>query len=161
MPLPRGPRYPTFAGVRPPATPKDRAVLAVGWRVVVTCRNGGSDRVTLTDDSGTSALATVADGVEVEIVAWRPRRGGDTRYRVVSTKGGVEGWLGAASLQPRQLPPSPKAAGTVAPSDRLVVPTRTPPAESPRTRRSAAQGEAVALKTGSNHSAKNARRGAR
>ena len=83
-------------------------MLGVGSRVLVTSGNGRSDHVTLTDDSGTSMLGTVASGVEVEIVAWRPRRGGDTRYRVVTTRDRVEGWLGAASLQPRQLPPAPK-----------------------------------------------------
>jgi len=120
MPLPRGPRSSAFA-----ATPKAPPVLAVGWRVVVTSRSNGSGRVMLTDDSGTSTLATVPDGVEVEILAWRPRRGGDTRYRVVPTNGGVEGWLGAASLRTRQAekvqrrsPPvaasgSPKGAGRV------------------------------------------------
>ena len=107
MPLPRGPRFPTYADARPPAS-KDRPVLGVGSRVLVTSGNGRSDHVTLTDDSGTSMLGTVASGVEVEIVAWRPRRGGDTRYRVVTTRDRVEGWLGAASLQPRQLPPPPK-----------------------------------------------------
>jgi hypothetical protein len=106
MPLPRGPRFPTFAGMRPP-TSKDRPVLGIGTRVLVTSGGNRSDRVTLTDDSGTSPLGTVAHGVEVEIVAWRPRRGGDTRYRVVTTGDRVEGWLGAASLQPRQPPPAP------------------------------------------------------
>src|SRR5262245_46969785 len=109
MPVPRGPRFPTYTDVRPPSS-KDRPVLGVGSRVTVISGNGRSDRVTLTDDSGTSMLATVAHGVEVEIVAWRPRRGGDTRYRVVTTGDRVEGWLGAASLQPRQRPPEPKPA---------------------------------------------------
>jgi hypothetical protein len=146
MPLPRGPRFPMFAGVRPPSTPKDPPVLGVGRRVVVTCRKNGSDRVTLTDENGTSALATVADGVEVEILAWRPRRGGDTRYRVVSTTGGVEGWLGAASLKPREPALAPKMA-TAAPSARLALPTRTPPGESQRTRRSRAVADGVAMKS--------------
>ena len=87
-------------------------MLGVGSRVLVTSGNGRSDQVTLTDDSGTSQLATVASGAEVEIVAWRPRRGGDTRYRVVTTNDRIEGWLGAASLQPRQLPPAPKPVVT-------------------------------------------------
>src|SRR5207249_1525252 len=134
MPLPRGPRFPMFAGVRLPSSPKDPPVLGVGRRVVVTCRKNGSDRVTLTDENGTSALATVADGVEVEILAWRPRRGGDTRYRVVSTSGGIEGWLGAASLKPREPSLAPKIA-TAAPAGRLALPTRTPPGEPQRTRR--------------------------
>ena len=146
MPLPRGPRFPMFAGVRLPSSPKDPPVLGVGRRVVVTCRKNGSDRVTLTDENGTSALATVADGVEVEILAWRPRRGGDTRYRVVSTSGGIEGWLGAASLKPREPALAPKIA-TAAPPARLALPTRTPPGEPQRTRRSRAVADGVAMKS--------------
>src|SRR5438132_385651 len=85
MSLPRGSRFSPFASVRLP-TPKAPPPLGVGSRVTVTCRSDGSDRVTLTDDNGTSALATVAEGVEVEILAWRPRRGADTRYRVVAPR---------------------------------------------------------------------------
>jgi len=154
MALPRGPRFPTFGGVAPPPTTKDRAILAVGWRVLVSCRNGGSEHVTLTDESGTSPVATVADGVEVEIVAWRPRRGGDTRYRVVSTNGGIEGWLGAASLQARHPSPSPKVAVVSA------APLRTGPERSERSRPPRTAAENVALKT-TNHSAKSTRRGTR
>src|SRR5262245_58147797 len=107
MPIPRGPRLPRFTVVRPPSS-KDRPVLGVGSRATVVSRNGQSDHVTLTDDSGSGVLATIAHGVEVEIVAWRPGRGGDTRYRVATTGDRVEGWLGAASLQPRQKPPEPR-----------------------------------------------------
>lgn len=155
MPLPRGPRFPTFGGVAPPPTTKDRPVLAVGWRVLVSCRNGGSDHVTLTDESGTSAVATVADGVEVEILAWRPRRGGDTRYRVVSTNGGVEGWLGGASLQARHSSPSQKAAAV------SVAPVRTTPQGSERSQQSSrAVAQNVELKK-INHSPKSTRQGTR
>ncbi len=122
MSLPRGSRFSPFASVRLP-TPKAPPPLGVGSRVTVTCLSDGSDRVTLTDDSGTSALATVAEGVEVEILAWRPRRGTDTRYRVVATNGGVEGWLGAKSLQRRLPPLAPKAAETAVPSGRLARPS--------------------------------------
>ena len=119
MPLPRGSRFSTFgAGRAPvgrPSASKAPPAIGVGSRVLVTCHAGESDGVTLTDESGNSALTTVADGAEVEILAWRPRRGADTRYRVVATGGGVEGWLGAKSLKPRQPPPSPKAAVIVAP----------------------------------------------
>lgn len=100
-------------------------MLGVGSRVTVISGDVRSDRVTLTDDSGTSMLATVAHGVEVEILAWRPRRGGDTRYRVVTTGDRVEGWLGAASLQARQLPPAPKPAPAAVPAA-IVSPRRAP-----------------------------------
>jgi hypothetical protein len=122
MSLPPTPRFPTFGSKRLPAA-NGHVVLGVGSRAVVTSPGTGSRCVTLTDDSGANALATVADGVEVEITAWRPRRGSNALYRVVSTTDGVEGWLGAESLQPRALPSPPKPA-TGAPTA-----TRTPVAE--------------------------------
>jgi hypothetical protein len=67
-----------------------------------------------------SALGTVSCGIEVEIVAWRPRRGGDTRYRVVPTTGGIEGWLGAANLQPRPFVPPPRPVHAAAPAASLA-----------------------------------------
>jgi len=146
MPFPRGPRFPPFPGVSPPPSAKVRPVLGVGWRVIVTCGGGGDDRVTLTDATGESALATVADGVEVEILAWRPCRGGDSRYRVVSTSG-VEGWLGGASLQPRPLSQSPQVGAVVAPSVGLKSPRRTPRGEAQRTPRSPTGANGVPMKT--------------
>ena len=102
-------------------------MLGIGTRVLVTSGSGRSDRVTLTDDSGTSTLGTVPDGVEVEIVAWRPRRGGDTRYRVVTTGDRVEGWLGAGSLKPRPAPPPPpRPLVAAAPPARVVTSSRAP-----------------------------------
>lgn len=113
MHFPRGPRAPSLFDGR---SPTDGKVLGVGWRVVVTCPDGGPRRVTLTDDGGTKAVATLAGGIEVEILAWRPRRGGETRYRVVPTTGGAEGWVGATSLRPRTTtPPAPRIAGAPAP----------------------------------------------
>jgi hypothetical protein len=109
--LSRAPRVPDVA---------DRIVLGVGSRVIVTCGNGRAGEVTLTDDDGTSAVATVAGGVEVEILAWRPRRGSETRYRVVSTMGGVEGWLGAKSLRPRPTPPPARRVQTAEPAPRTA-----------------------------------------
>jgi hypothetical protein len=72
--------------------------------------------VTLTDDAGTEAVATVPEGVEVEILAWRPR-GGETRYRVSCATGGVEGWLGVGSLERTEPPPA----------RRVVPPAPQPP----------------------------------
>ena len=143
MSLPRGSRLPTFASVRMPPPSTGHPVLGVGSRVIVACRATGADRVTLLDASGTSALATIADGIEVEILAWSPRRGAETRYRVVSTKGGVEGWLGAGSLRAR--PPSPVPPKV--PSERLASPQRTPSAETPRARRPRPAAASVVRKT--------------
>jgi hypothetical protein len=93
-------------------------------RTVLTCPVGTSGRVTLTDREGTTALATLAAGVEVEILAWQPYGQGGTRYRVLASKAGVEGWLGAASVKPRELPAPPLN----------IAPTRAPVAQSQGTR---------------------------
>ena len=128
MPLPRGSRFPSFASIRPQPTAKDQPVLGVGSRVLVTCRGSGAGGVTLMDDAGTSAVATVREGVEVEILAWRPRRGADTRYRVIPTAGGTEGWLVGSNLERRQPPPAPKLLVPAKPAAK-PVPAKLPSAK--------------------------------
>ena len=105
MSFPRGSSSQSFARARPPGTRQTGPVLAVGRRVLVTGPVGTSGLVTLTDKDGTTAMASVAAGVEVEILAWQPFGLGGTRYRVLATKGGAEGWLGAGSVKARELPP--------------------------------------------------------
>jgi len=131
MPLPRGPRFASMANARPQSGAKSVPTIGVGWRAVV--RSGGSPNVTLTDEAGIATLANVADGIEVEILAWRPTRGGEARYRVVTTSGGVEGWLGAAKLQRREIPfvpkpvaaaPSPPVAALAATARKTTTPAR-------------------------------------
>jgi hypothetical protein len=73
-------------------------VFAVGRRVYVASARDRPACLTSTDDGSGGVLATLADGTEVEIVAWRPRSSG-TRYRVRSTRAGVEGWLAAVSVR--------------------------------------------------------------
>jgi hypothetical protein len=136
MSLPQGSYSRAFVRARPPFGRQRGPILAVGWRVVVTCPGGGSNCVTLTDMEGTTPLATVADGLEVEILAWQPFGAGGIRYRVLSVKGGVEGWLGAASLRPSQLPRSPIASGSGEPSER-AKPQASPARGAPRTARTA------------------------
>jgi hypothetical protein len=114
----------------------------------VTAQGGGSDRVTLTDDGGTSALATISDGVEVEIVAWRPRRGA-TRYRVVSKDGRFDGWVGAANLKPCPLPPPPKPVALPETPSRPALPIRAARATSPRPRSAPPIAEGAAIKSAS------------
>jgi hypothetical protein len=133
MRLPRGPGFVSLGGVKPPPGVKDRPALAVGSRAVVAARNGGRGAVTLTDDTGSRDIATIADGTEVEVVAWRPRRGGDTRYRVMPTGGGPEGWLGASDLKPRQVVTPPKRVEVQAP------PSPAPRSEATRPRPVAAR----------------------
>jgi hypothetical protein len=89
-------------------------VLAVGRRVYVARSEDGPARVTLTDDAGAKDLATLTDGNEVEILAWRPR-GSGTRYQVRSTGDGREGWLAVGNLRGTPLAVS-RAATARAPS---------------------------------------------
>ncbi len=71
-------------------------VFGVGRRAFVR-DSTGKGLVVLRDATGKVALGHLADGAEVEILAWIPRRAA-TLYRVQSTDGGVEGWLGVANL---------------------------------------------------------------
>ena len=68
-----------FSSARPHGS-----IFAVGRRVYVAGSGALDGRVALTDDAGENAVATVADGTEVEILAWRPRGSAGTRYRVRS-----------------------------------------------------------------------------
>jgi len=94
-----------------------KAALSAGRRLFVNCP-GIPRGVSLTDDEGKS-VSQLADGVEVEILAWRPR-GSGTRYRVQSTRGDhAEGWLAADELRAGRDPvptPSPDPAPRVAAS---------------------------------------------
>jgi hypothetical protein len=55
--------------------------------------------VTLTDAAGADALTRLADGTEVEILAWRPRGSDGTRYCVRATHNGLVGWLPVDNLR--------------------------------------------------------------
>jgi hypothetical protein len=104
------------APMRTPAGPRIRvAVFAVGRQVYAAPPGGRSARVTLTDDTE-MPLASLADGAEVTIVAWRPGWSGTTRYYVRVTDSGLEGWLPVGDLRstkvaipspPTSPPPSP------------------------------------------------------
>lgn len=83
------------AQVRLPVT-----VFAVGRRVCVAARTGDVPaRVSLTDERGKSAGASLGDGAEVTILAWRPGWASATQYCVRSTESGVEGWLPGGNLR--------------------------------------------------------------
>ena len=77
------------------------SVFAVGRRVYVSSSRDRLAHVALTDYPGGDALTHLADGTEVEILAWLPRASGDTRtrYRVRSTRSGLEGWLAVDNLR--------------------------------------------------------------
>jgi len=133
MSVPRGSGWHPFSQARASRSGNDGPIHAVGWRVVVTHPGGGSKRVALTDREATSALDTVAAGAEVEILAWHPSAKG-TRYRVRSTDGGVEGWVGAASLKSRPGPPSSAGTGAAAPSAHVKIAVRGPKDAAPQIR---------------------------
>jgi hypothetical protein len=78
---------------------RNAVVFPIGRRVFVACTASPVTRVTLTDDSGEMARGTLRDGVEVEIVAWRPHGPKGTRYLVRAASKGLEGWLGAAEVR--------------------------------------------------------------
>jgi len=93
MGFPRGP-------LRAPAPARIRAsVFAVGRRVYVACAGDRSARVMLTDNAGKRPLASLGDGTEVAILAWRPGWAGTTQYRVRATDSGLEGWLPVGNLR--------------------------------------------------------------
>ena len=82
-------------------------VIAVGQHVFVNCPASPSGSVLLASESGEVRTATqLPDGVEVEVVAWRPRVAGDAFYRVRAPSNGADGWLPAGNLR-RTLVPLP------------------------------------------------------
>jgi hypothetical protein len=133
MALPRASRFSSFGGAPPRVAAKPSLVLGIGSRARVRSGSANSRRVTLTDDAGTESVATLPDGVEVEILAWRPR-GGETRYRVASSNGGIEGWLGVGSLERAEPRPAPRPAAVTsnAPLTKPGVRAARPAAKSAR-----------------------------
>lgn len=153
---PRGPRIPSPGGGRPQSS-SEQSVFGVGSRVLVTSHNGGVDGVTLTDEGGTRAIGSVSLGIEVEIVAWRPRRSAETRYRVVATKEGIDGWLSATNLRMRPAPPPVKRI-EVSESVPRSSPTR-PTAAAPRATRTVVPDRVKATRTDSARGTVAGRRG--
>jgi hypothetical protein len=87
-------------------------VFAVGQRVSVKASGSFPLRVTLMDESGKAARGNLADGAEVEVLAWRPGGSRGTRYCVRCTGSGIEGWLAVASLcDPESARSSTETAG--------------------------------------------------
>ena len=78
------------------------------------------DGVVLTDEAGRSVSRRLADGVEVEILAWRPRGGAATRYRIQPTSGDADGWVAADELRAARHPVESVPRETAAPSTRPV-----------------------------------------
>ncbi len=124
MPDPRRPSFPSFVRLQPARAAAGGLVLAVGSRGLLGTGRSGS--VSLTSDDGLTVVATLAAGVEVEIIAWRPRRNGSPSYYVRPTGGGPEGWLDAAKLRPHVVPrPVRKAPAAAATAPRRPATRRT------------------------------------
>ncbi len=116
------PLLPPRARNIPPRPGRDTGpVLAVGGRALVA---SPSNAAPLTDETGHRPAGSLSDGSTVEILAWRPRGAGGTRYKVRSTDG-TEGWLAADRLRaiprpvtPARLPPTPVPSARPAPKKR-------------------------------------------
>ncbi|MCI0346499.1 MAG: hypothetical protein L0221_13805 [Chloroflexi bacterium] len=97
-------------------------MFAVGRLAYVACSGQPAAQVALTDDAGSGAQTRLADGTEVEILAWRPRGAGGTRYCVRSTRTGLEGWLAVENLRTTpaavSAPAGPPPATDSAPASR-------------------------------------------
>ena len=100
------------ASLRAPARPRVRVdVFAVGRRIYIAGAGAPSARVTLTDDGGDRPLASLPEGAEVTVVAWRPGWAGTTRYCVRVSDSDLEGWLPVGDLRSTKAAiPSPSAA---------------------------------------------------
>ena len=103
---------------RPPV--RSTPVMAVGQHVFINSAGNRSGSVALADVSGKVLSALhLADGIEVEVVAWRPGGANDTRYRVRAPHG-ADGWVPAENLRralvplPPPEPSTPAQATTVA-----------------------------------------------
>jgi len=78
---------------------QSRVVLAVGQRAFVNAPSDATGMVLLTDDHGVGGDSALRDGMEVEIIGWRPRGASGTRYRVCDRSSGSDGWLAAEELR--------------------------------------------------------------
>lgn len=93
---------------RAPSAPRVRgSVFAVGRSVWIACPGDRSARVALSDDVGGRAFASLGDGAQVTIVAWRPNWRGAASYRVRPAGSDHEGWLSGDNLRGTEAAPPP------------------------------------------------------
>ena len=78
---------------------KTGPVFAVGRRMFVNSPASPKGQIVLTDYAGETPLRSLADGTEVEILAWRPLGLGGARYQVHSLRDCREGWLATENLR--------------------------------------------------------------
>lgn len=112
---------------RPAGRPHGKSILAVGSRALVTQDAFGDGNVALSDELGHTRIGSVMVGAEVELTAWRPRGGWETRYRIRLVDGS-EGWVDAANLRARPEPTPPPRAAEPSPASE--------PSPAPRAKRS-------------------------
>jgi len=93
-----------------PRPPRLAFVLAIGQHVFINSTGVPSQPVALGDESGKLLSGdSLIDGIEVEVLAWRPRGASDTRYRVRASDG-VDGWVPAGNLRRSLVAPPPPAS---------------------------------------------------
>ena len=101
--------FPSRARSLPQSPRRALPSIAIGRRVFVDCAESDSGTLFLGDETGKVISAQrVADGLEVEVIAWRPRGANGTRYRVRVPSTGADGWLPADKLRKLLVPlPAP------------------------------------------------------
>lgn len=113
--------FPSRARSKPPSSRRPLPVIAIGQHVFVNCTERSQPAALfLGDETGKVVSAQrVTDGLEVEVVAWRPRAANETRYRVRVLSTGADGWLPAENLRKLlvPLPASPSQAEPLATGD--------------------------------------------
>jgi hypothetical protein len=101
-----------------PRRAKNAPVFCAGWRVFVHWPLRAGETllpVPLTDPNGTPLANDLADGQQVEILAWRPRSREGLLYQIRRLTDGSEWWIAAQYLR-RQCVPE----GTEAPKMSVV-----------------------------------------
>lgn len=99
-------------------------VWAVGSHVFVHCPPPAGT-VVLTDEWDRVACASLGDGTEVEVRAWRPRGTSGARYHVRALEGAGEGWLGTERLRQTREPPKVVPPSAETPAAPVVGDPRT------------------------------------
>jgi hypothetical protein len=131
---------------RPIPRPLSPAAIAVGQRVFVHCPDGRRGAVPLSDQNGKHLRPAVhlADGVEVEVVAWQPVAG-SAHYRVRAPSTGADGWLSVVNLRTSLLPlPPPERAAAQTPP--VIDPGGRPFGQRSHTRQSPVSGSPTTAK---------------
>jgi len=125
---------------RPVSRPPSPAAITVGQRVFVHCPDGRRGSVLLLDQNGKHLRSAVhlADGVEVEVVAWQPVAG-DAHYHVRAPSTDADGWLSGVNLR-NSLVPRPPPERLAAQTPPVIDPGERPFGQRSHTRQSPASG---------------------